>query len=362
MVEICKAMVYNDYNTTFWAALMNKNDNIYAQRHYEMALDLFENNDCDKAIAQLEKAIKITPTNPDLYSTKGVFLHSVNDITGAIEAYKQAIEVAPDHAFSHYNLGLIYMKQNKPVKAIQEWEAVIRNKPTDVEAIFNIAVALSHLGKPEQAIPFYKKVLQIDPSHIQAHQNLGVIYRDHHDFTRAKKYFIRLKNLDSTYAEVVDSEIAKCKEQEFLARLDCEIKQSGQHMNNINFENEDTITCAYMALIQEDYDKAHSKAEEYLLLAPNDLQALLICAQALQGQGQTSDAIAKFMQILTNHPDCADAHFHLGNIFLGLGQLEKSLGYFEAVLKINPDEILIKENVASIKAKLHSDSSEDDEN
>lgn len=340
---------------------MNKLDNTYARRHYEMALDLFENSSYDKAIAQLEKAIKITPKDPDLHSTKGVFLHRMNDVFGAIESYQKAIEVAPDHAFSHYNLGLIYMKQNKPVKAIQEWEAVIRNKPSDVDAIFNIAVALSHLGKTEQAIPFYKKVLQIDSSHVQTHQNLGVIYRDLQEFTKAKKHLSMLKELDSTYAEVVESEIIKCEEQEFLARLDSEIKQSGENADNLSFEAEDAISCAYMALIHEDYDTAYAKANEYLLSAPDDLQTLLICAQALQGQAKTADAIAKFMQILTNHPDCADAHFHLGNIFLGLGELEKSLGYFEAVLRLKPEEILIKENIASIKLKLHSDGDEDDE-
>jgi tetratricopeptide (TPR) repeat protein len=336
---------------------MAKLENVYAQRHYETALDLFEQGQYDKAIAQIEKAIKKAPDNPDYYSTKGVFLHKMNDPIRAIEAYQAALQVAPDHCFSHYNLGLIYMRQNKTLQAISEWEAVIKSKPRDVDAIFNIAVALSHLGKSTQAIPFYEKVIEIKPDHVQAHQNLGVIYRDAGDFAKARHHLLRLKDLDSTYVEVVEAEIIKCEEQEFLANLD---KQK-QDYSETMLDDHGDLSVALMAIINEDFDKALFCAEKYLELYPDDLLAQMILGQAQQGLSKSSDAIATFMRIVAEHPENCDALFNLGNIFLGIGELEKSLGYFEKVFALLPDYPLIRENISSIKKKLHKTESDDDE-
>ncbi len=328
----------------------------YAQRHYESALDFFEQGQYDKALQQIDKAIKNSPNNPDFYSTKGVFLHRMNDIVHAIDAYQSAIKVAPDHTFSHYNLGLIYMKLNKVVQAIQEWEAVIHVKPRDTDAIFNIAVALSHLGKSKQAIPFYRKVIEIEPGHIQAHQNLGVIYRDEGDFVKAKYHLQKLRELDSTYMEVVAAEIIKCEEQEFLRKLE----DDNQRISDIVGEETDNLLSnALIAVIEEDFDKALAYTEKYLIVAPEDVQARLIQGQAMCGLSRNADAIAIFMRILVDSPDCLDAMFHLGNVFLGLGDLHKALEYYEKLKAADSDYPLVDENIRSIRAKLNTADDDD---
>ncbi len=324
-------------------------NNTYAQRHYESALDFFDQGQYEKAMQQIEKAIQKAPSNPDLYATKGIFLHRMNNLVHAIEAYHAALKVSPDHSFSHYNLGLIYMRQNKALQAIQEWEAVIRVKPRDTDAIFNIAVALAHLGKSKQSIPFYRKVLEIDPDHVQTHQNLGVIYRDERNFALAKQHFKKLRELDSTYIEVVESEIIKCEEQEFLQNLEKEnLKLSG----TVAHDSANELTDALIAIIEEDFDKALKLVEKPLKENPDDVQALLIQGQALASLSKSSDAIAVFMRVLSQKGDVTDALFHLGNIFLGLGELEKALEYYERLKHLDPEHPLLDENINSIRAKL----------
>lgn len=332
-------------------------NNVYAQRHYETALDLFEQGQYDKALAQIEKAIQKSPDSPDFYSTKGVFLHKMNDPIRAIEAYQAALVVAPDHCFSHYNLGLIFMRQNKILQAISEWEAVIKVKPKDVDAIFNIAVALSHLGKATQAVPFYEKVVQIEPSHVQAHQNLGVIYRDEGDFKKAKHHLNRLKDLDSTYIEVVEKEILKCEEQEFLADLD----SRKQNLSENFLDDQGELGKALMAIIEDNFDDALECAQKHLQSFPDEIQAQIIMGQAQHGLAKSSDAIATFMRVVADHPENTDALFHLGNIFLGLGELEKALGYFEKISALSPDHPLVRENISSIKKKLEATDCNEDE-
>jgi tetratricopeptide (TPR) repeat protein len=333
---------------------MANTDRTYAQRHYETSLDLFEQGQYDKALAQIEKAISKAPDNPDFYSTKGVFLHKMNDVIKAIGAYMTALEVAPDHVFSHYNLGLIYMKQNKTLQAIQEWEMVVKLKPEDEDAVFNIAVALSHLGRRQEAMPFYKRVLEINPEHIQAHQNLGVIFRDEGDFKKAKFHLNRLQELDSTYVEVVQAEILKCDEQEFLAQIE---KDKNKFKGSYSNDSGDDQTEALMAIINEDFDQALEITERLIKNNPDNAQVKIIRGQALHGVARSSDAISLFMEVVAENPKSLDALFHLGNIFLGLGELEKALGYFERLKSFSNDFPLINENINSIRSKLKNQDS-----
>jgi tetratricopeptide (TPR) repeat protein len=176
------------------------------------------------------------------------------------------------------------------------------------------------------------------------------------EYTKAKLHLQRLKDLDSTYIEVVESEITRCEEQEFLARLEAQ-KQS---IETGEFAEGEYLGNALMALLSEDYDKALLQAEKHLQDFPDDVQGQMILGQALQGLSKSSDAIATFMRIVAEHPEQTDALFNLGNIFLGLGELEKSLGYFSKVAELDAEYPFIKENIASIKQKVHASESDDE--
>ena len=323
----------------------------YAQRHYESALDYFEQGNYEKALQQIDYAIQKSPNNPDYYSTKGVFLHRMNDIPKAVEAYQKAIDVFPGHTFSHYNLGIIFMKEGKILQAIQQWEEVIRNKPDDVDSIFNIAVALSRLGKSKQAIPFYNKVLEYDPSHVMTHQNLGVIYRDEGDFVQAKMHFNILKDLDSTYSEVVDKEVFRCEEQEFLAKIEEEKKQTISYAKT---EADSCIEKALSSLIEEDFVKALEYSESILKDMPDDKNALLVKAQALAGIWKNDEAIKIYEHIVELFPRELEAYFQMGVISSNIGKYSQALDYFEKVKKIDAFYPLVDENIESVKRNIQN--------
>lgn len=328
----------------------------YAQRYYESALDYFEQGNYTKALQQIDSAIQKAPSNPDYYSTKGVFLHRMNDIARAIEAYEKAITVFPNHTFSHYNLGLIFMKEGKILQAIQQWEEVIKTKPDDVDSIFNIAVAFSQLGKSKQAIPYYQKVLSIDPSHVMTHQNLGVIYRDEHDFTQAKMHFNILRDLDSTYSEVVTKEILRCEEQEFLEKMEEEKKIAASFAGTGDDSN---LGRALSALIEENFEKALDYANISLDFAKtttqttaDDVAALLVKGQALAGLGKYEDSLIAFEDAVKLDPGEAEGFFHMGSVSLTMGKLPQALSYFEHAMRLRPDMPLLEENIASIRRML----------
>ena len=64
------------------------------------------------------------------------------------------------------------------------------------------------------------------------------------------------------------------------------------------------------------------------------------------------------MRVIADSPDSVDAMFHLGNIFLNLGELEKALDYFRRLKKFDANYPLVDENIRSILAKLPSSADE----
>lgn len=317
-------------------------------------MDLFERGRYEKALEHIEKAIATQPRNADFHSSKGVFLHKMNNLTGAIEAYRKAIDLQPKHTFSRFNLGLIFMKIGRVQEAIHEWDTVVRANPNDVDAIFNIAVALAQIGRRRESIPFYEKVLQLNPSHVQAHQNLGIIYRDERQFVKAKHHLSALRELDSTYSEVVDSEIRRCEEQEFLTRISSNDQPqiAREVAKRVTDFPADLLAAALTAMIDGDFSQALSLSDQVLAATPGETQARIVKGQALGFLGQTSEAIELFKSVIDEHPDSAEALFHLGNLYLMLDQLIDTLDAFERVKKIEPSFPSIDENIQSLKERL----------
>jgi len=345
-----------DYNTSRnrQGEIMADRNATYAQRYYEAAMDHFERGRYDKALEHIEKAIAAQPKNADFHSTKGVFHHKMNNLTGAIDAYRKAIELEPKHAFSRFNLGLIFMKIGRVQEAIHEWDAVIRANPRDVDAIFNIAVALAQIGRRRESIPFYEKVLQLNPSHAQAHQNLGIIYRDERQFAKAKQHLLKLGELDSTYSEVVDIEVRRCEEQEFLLKISSadQPQIAREVAKRVTEYPSDILAAALTAMIDGDFAQALSLADKVLSVVPGELQAQIVKGQALGFLGQSYEAIALFTSVIAEHPDSAEASFQLGNLYLTLDRLKDALGAFERVRRIEPSFPSIDENIQSLKARL----------
>lgn len=323
----------------------------YARRHYEMALDLFDKEQFVRALEQIRKAIANTPDNPDYHSTMGIFYHKMNDLAQAIDAYRKAIEIKPNHTFAHFNLGLILMKLGRPTEAIKEWEAVLQEEPDGIDTLFNIAVALSEIGRVKESIPFYTKVLSLNPEHVQAHQNLGIIHRDQQEFAKARQHLLRLQKLDSTYAEVVEAELRKCAEQEFLCSVTPKIEQDLAVINSDSsfFAPE---TQALAALLRTEWQIALNLAEQVLRNDPKNFMARVIQGQAMVGLSRIDEALALFTQLADECPENPDSFFHLGNIHLNCDRLEQALSCFERVQRLDAAFPSIGENIKHLRSKL----------
>ncbi len=91
----------------------------------------FDSENIDGAIGAYEKALEITPDNPDVLTDLGVMYRRHGEPEKAVETFSKAISIEPAHAVSRFNKGVVLMHDlNDPNGAIEAWEELLRINPT----------------------------------------------------------------------------------------------------------------------------------------------------------------------------------------------------------------------------------------
>lgn len=129
---------------------------MYANSEHKKAQELMDEQKYEKALGYFNKALELSPNNPDILSHRGVlYLHlnqkrkclddlelSLNldkeyayryaslayakeffgDLDAAIELYEKAVELDPEDAVAHNNLGLLREKKGYQKQAQKDFE------------------------------------------------------------------------------------------------------------------------------------------------------------------------------------------------------------------------------------------------
>ncbi|MDE6377560.1 MAG: tetratricopeptide repeat protein, partial [Duncaniella sp.] len=61
------------------------------------------------AIADLDSVVKLSPSMPVAYYNKGVILIKLGDLTSALQCFNKALELRPDFGEAYYNRGYVYL-------------------------------------------------------------------------------------------------------------------------------------------------------------------------------------------------------------------------------------------------------------
>lgn len=148
------------------------------ERHYELAMRYKEGGDTDKAIAELQTALRINPRFGKAYNQLGVIYGTGGIYDKAADQFKRAVELDPSFATGHYNLGILYQSHlNRPVDAALSYRRYLDLVPagTRSEAVKKILdglmerpevkAALSEpAGEPQQAARAFEEKGEYAPA------------------------------------------------------------------------------------------------------------------------------------------------------------------------------------------------------
>lgn len=101
--------------------------------HIEQAYKFLDKGDTQKALKNLNEAIRIKPDSARVYSERANFRkNKLGDKQGAIEDYSKAIAINPNDAFLYFWRSHTYQELGNQKRAIEDYNAAIKIAPEDI--------------------------------------------------------------------------------------------------------------------------------------------------------------------------------------------------------------------------------------
>ena len=183
------------------------------------------------AVVAYRKALKLDPSNLEIYEPLGEILVEMKDLKGAEEVYRQGIAADPEKMEGRFELGRILVEQGRLVEARKLWNGrtsdddstfpnfitlleraeklkrattELAKKPNDPLALVEMGFAVmdgDHWvvdGRQERAMVYFQKALKINPKYARAQYGIC-------------KGYIQLASMFDEKKKDVDRELEKLK-------------------------------------------------------------------------------------------------------------------------------------------------------
>ena len=128
----------------------------------------FNKRAVDAAMADLGKAIEVSPKYAEAYIARGGAYLATSRLAEAVADFDQAIKLEPGNANAYLNRAVALVFQKQFARAEADFGRAAKLEPGNPIIYQERAAAFLLQGKRSEAIADYRKVLALDPSHAQA--------------------------------------------------------------------------------------------------------------------------------------------------------------------------------------------------
>jgi tetratricopeptide (TPR) repeat protein len=255
----------------------------------------------EKAIANCDLALQLSPDSHLAWYNRGVALDLSGDHQAAIASYSKALLQKDDFHPAHYNLGTSLSMLGRYEDAIAAFNRALNLKPDYHPAFASKGAVLNDLGKYEEAINNCDKALAIQPNYIQGWFSRGYALESMGQYVEAIRSYDRALEF-------------KPKDHQLWYWRGKALDSLGEYTEAI-----------------ASYDRA-------LEIRPDDYYAWNNRGLALSNLNLYEEAIASFDKALEFKPDDHYAWYCRGNAHSALGRLEEAIACYDRAIKIDPDE------------------------
>ena len=311
----------------------------------------------EEAIRSYETAFSMEPNLPvEAKYNLGVAYHESSRFIEAIKCYEEVLQQEPQHINALNNLGLVYSIIGERNRAIDSFEQVLELDKDNVKARINLGNVYLSNKNLDEAEKIYRSAILLDESDVSPRLNLGVVYYEKGDFEKACKEWKKLLEDDPNNVRVLSvMGSAYLERKEYKEAIEIFRK-----MNEIMPENGSIANTLGYLLAEQNIDLqfANNLIESAINLdKPNRAIYLDSLAWVHYKQKDYSKALkiqTKALKILklSHEPISSVIYYHLGQIQFNLNDSVNAKKNFEAAIKSNTDDEVVKlasESLALIK-------------
>jgi len=133
-------------------------------------------NDFSGALVDLQKAVELNPSLPEVYAYYGTALLSTGDQAGAQEAFEHALRDDANNFDANLRMGMLLRKDEKFDEALKYIRHALEIRPGDVGVRYQIASIELSVGQVEAACGHLESLVAEAPNFTEAHVSLATAY------------------------------------------------------------------------------------------------------------------------------------------------------------------------------------------
>jgi tetratricopeptide (TPR) repeat protein len=242
------------------------------------------------------------------------------------------------------NLGVLEARRGRYGEALANFERAYQSNPSDVDFCFNRGVALWYEKRYSAAVESLQAAIRANPDDSEAHTLLAVVFGKLGDAAAQRGELNWLTEHEVGAAADQPGEVLP------LPRLKKNYDGRAYRLLELTLHNAQEVRLANASpqqhidahreegkkfLGENRYGEAARELGEVVALSPDDPQAHLLLAQALEAEGKHQEAVAELL-ISLKLKDTAEAHLSLAHVYLSLNQPELARSQGQAALNLDP--------------------------
>ncbi len=261
----------------------------------------------------------------------------------AIEKYSQALKISPADEKILSSRAICYVKSNQYRLAFKDYKTLFEYNPRKEEYAFHAAKNLYKIDKHKAGLAFTSKVLAKKNRHYDALLLQVDMFMAIESYDQARKSGIRLlkldKNKDSYYRlGIIDYNLGNYKSSEIFLRKTL----------NLDPRNVDAIIWLARALDKrEKYTIARGQLAEAIKIDPRNEQIYLVKSLINEHTLLFRDAIDDMSRVLTIKPQAIEAYYRRAGLYYKVNDSEKAVNDLKTIIDIEPDSYQAYELLAN---------------
>ena len=167
--------------------------------HIQKGMLLTEEGKFNAGDVEFEKASKISPFSPELFSIWGAALRMAKKFVGANKRFARAHELSPDDDEITFNWGMSELEADHPEEATRLFEKTIAISSKNYMAYNMLGKSYGRQKMYEEEKSAYVKALAIKPDFAQAHFDLGIVLSIQKNYETAAPHFLKAIEMDKQF-------------------------------------------------------------------------------------------------------------------------------------------------------------------
>ncbi len=266
-----------------------------AYAHYMQAVEYYDTGEFDKALQEIQLAIKNNNKFALFYQLQGDIYAAKYNFTAALTAYDNSIKYRSNFPEVHSKIGQIYLNMGQYEEALKSFRKVRVNDPADLSAFLKISQCYIEMGELEVA---YNELADYRRLKLVAQEDLDPEYHRLLGIT-----FFRFKRYEEAIRELIEFEKSDARNPDVLALLGKSYFQVDDFENGLTYFNR---------LIKLDEDSG----EWYMY------RGIYFYKKA-----DFKDAESQLIYALELDNSLAEAHFFLGKVYESQGKVKQALDH-----------------------------------